>query len=352
MTDTAGKTMDKELTNRELTVFFSAVSLMLSSGISPAEACEIFARDNTGALAKISDAMAQTMQFGAGFAQAAEEAGCFPGYALGVLRSSQYAGRLEEALDGLSRYYDRQETLQRQLKNTLTYPAVLTVMMCVVLAVLVFGVLPVFGRVYTNLTGSIAASSYRYVLAAGWIARISLTGAVALALVLLAASAAAAFPGGKEKLLRLADSFPLTRKLMKNLAVAQLADTLSVLMSSGVDTDTAMDLAAEMTANRPLRQALDKCRAQMAEGAGLAATLYENGVFTALYGRMLVGGFASGRPEEALRSLAQRLNRDAQQEIDSLTGWVEPGLMGFLALAVGLTLLSIMLPLLGVLGAV
>lgn len=107
MTETAEKTMDKELTNRELTVFFSAVSLMLSSGISPAEACEIFARDNTGSLAKISEAMGQTMQFGTGFAQAAEKAGCFPGYALGVLRASQYAGRLEEALRSLAQRLNR-----------------------------------------------------------------------------------------------------------------------------------------------------------------------------------------------------------------------------------------------------
>lgn len=350
MTD--ARTSKKELTNGELTTFFSAVSLMLSSGISPAEACEIFAQDNTGVSAQISAAMSELMQLGEGFAQAAKNAGCFPAYALGVLRAAEYAGRLEEALEGLAGFYDRQETMRQQLKNSLTYPAVLTVLMCVVLAVLVFGVLPVFGGVYENLTGSIAASSFGYVLAAGWIARISLVGASLLALVLLGVSAAAAFPKGREKLLTVAEAFPLTRSLMRKLAVSRLADTLSVLMCSGVDTDTALSFAADMTTHKALRKNLAACARQMEEGAGLASSLYENGIFTALYGRMLVSGFAAGRPEDALRSLSLRLNRDAQQEIDGLTDWVEPVLMGFLAVAVGLTLLSIMLPLLGVLGAV
>ncbi len=81
-------------------------------------------------------------------------------------------------------------------------------------------------------------------------------------------------------------------------------------------------------------------------------TAPEAALLVRLHDFAAVGGFASGRPEEALQTLSQRLNRDAQREIGALTGWVEPGLMGFLALAVGLTLLSIMLPLLGVLGAV
>ena len=57
---------------------------------------------------------------------------------------------MDEALDRLADHYDRQSALYDRLRSTLTYPAVLMLMMCAVLAVLVFAVLPMFERVYDN----------------------------------------------------------------------------------------------------------------------------------------------------------------------------------------------------------
>ena len=67
---------------------------------------------------------------------------------------------------------------------------------------------------------------------------------------------------------------------------------------------------------------------------------------------MLLGGAESGRLESALTELSRRIGADAAQALDALIDRIEPILIGFLTVSVGMTLLSVMLPLLGILGAV
>ena len=53
-----------------------------------------------------------------------------------------------------------------------------------------------------------------------------------------------------------------------------------------------------------------------------------------------------------MSELSRRLGRDAEEALSGLIDKTEPVLIGFLTVSVGLTLLSVMLPLLGILGAV
>lgn len=343
---------EKILDQRSLSVFCSSISMMLHAGVSTEDACGLFAQDHDSAAARAAKAVSEEMAQGNSFADAAAVCGAFPAYALGVFRTAEYSGRLEEGLDRLAVYYDREYNLTQRLRTTLTYPAVLLLMMCGVLAVLVFFVLPMFEKVYSSLTGSLAVSSYAYVIWASVIAKVSLAAAMLICAVLLVMAGAANTESGRMRLRRTMERLRFTKKAFWNLAVSKLADTLSTLLSSGMDTDSAVPMAMEMTDHQELAKTLAVCIEEMQQGAGLADTMFRHGIFSALYGRMLVGGAESGNLEKTLAELSQRINRDAEEELISLMDGAEPILIGFLALSVGLTLLSVMLPLLGILGAV
>lgn len=344
----AEKTMDQ----LSLSVFCSSLSMMLHAGVGASEACALFAEDNDAYAAGAARAVADLMDSGMSFADAARECGMFPEYALGVFQTAELSGRMEEALDRLGVYYDRQHGMMVRLRSTLTYPAALLLMMCGVLAVLVFFVLPMFEKVYGSLTGALAASSYAYVIAAGVIARISLVLSAVLSAALLVTAAAGRSADGQRKLSRFLEKFRFTADAFRNLAVSNMADSLATLLSSGMDTDSAMDLVVERTSHEELHRTLQLCMEEMRAGEGLAQTLFRGGVFSALYGRMLVGGAESGNLEKTLGDLSERIGRDAEEALIALMDGTEPLLIGFLAVSVGLTLLSVMLPLLGILGAV
>lgn len=342
---------EKTLDQLTMSVFCGSISMMLHAGIPAGEGCALFAQDETGPVAEAARAISEAMAAGGSFAEAAKNCGAFPEYALGVFRTAEYSGHLEEGLGGLAVYYDRQHALTQRLRSTLFYPAALMLLMCVVLGVLTFFVLPMFESVYIGLTGSLAASSYAYVIWSSVIAKVSLVLAAAVSACLLLAAARAGTESGRQALRRSLEKNRFTAKAFRSLAVSQLADTLSTLLSSGMDTDEALAMAKDMTGHEGVVSGLEACIADMQQGAGLADSLFRHGIFTALYGRMLAGGAESGHLEEILAELASRMSRDAEDELSGLMDAVEPILIGFLAVSVGLTLLSVMLPLLGILGA-
>ncbi|MBD9232194.1 MAG: hypothetical protein EGW04_02030, partial [Rothia mucilaginosa] len=58
---------------------------------------------------------------------------------------------LDQVLEALSQYYQRMEKIRINLKNALTYPLILLIMVLVVVGVILFKVLPVFDEVLRNL---------------------------------------------------------------------------------------------------------------------------------------------------------------------------------------------------------
>lgn len=343
------------LSEEQISVFCRSLAMMLRSGVTMQEAVELFVQDGDDAsplLHSTAQQMEKALGEGQSFAQTACDTGAFPEYALGVFSMAELSGRLDEVLDRLADYYDRQHALNERLRSTLTYPVALLLMMCCVLSVLVFSVLPMFVRVYNSLTGSLAASSYAYVLAASLIGRVSLVLAVAVSAVLLVLAVMLHTQKGREKLNGPMERSRFTRKAARQLAVSQMADTVSTMLASGAEEDSALEQCIRQTSHTGLRTALQACRSDMQQGTGMAQAFLRHKVLPPLYARMLQGGSESGSLPAAMESVALRMGQEAENALCRLIDDIEPVLIGFLTVSVGFTLLSVMLPLLGILSAV
>lgn len=343
---------EKKLDQKQLSIFCGSIAMMLRSGITVADACALFAEDTDAEAANAAKAIVEELEAGETFADAAQHIQMFPEYALGVFRTAEYSGKLDDALDRLSDYYLHQYNLQQRLRGTLTYPVVLMLLMSGVLAVLVFSVLPMFETVYASLTGSLIASTYAYVTAAGIISRVSLAAAGIVSLGMLGLAAAIATDRGAALLTKRMETFPVTRDASRLLAVSKLSDILATLLSCGTDPDTAIQMAEAVTEHAQLRENLSTCREKMAQGDGLAESLFRAGIYPSLYGRMLIAGSESGNLSLSLAELSARQSKDAETALVRIIDTLEPVLISFLTVSVGMTLLSVMLPLLGILGAI
>lgn len=343
------------LSEEQISVFCRSLAMMLRSGVTMQEAVELFVQDGDDAsplLHSTAQQMEKALGEGQSFAQTARDTGAFPEYALGVFSMAELSGRLDEVLDRLADYYDRQHALNERLRSTLTYPVALLLMMCCVLSVLVFSVLPMFVRVYNSLTGSLAASSYAYVLAASLIGRVSLVLAVAVSAVLLVLTVMLHTQKGREKLNGPMERSRFTCKAARQLAVSQMADTVSTMLASGAEEDSALEQCIRQTSHTGLCTALQACRSDMQQGTGMAQAFLRHKVLPPLYARMLQGGSESGSLPAAMESVALRMGQEAENALCRLIDDIEPVLIGFLTVSVGFTLLSVMLPLLGILSAV
>lgn len=350
----AQKKPNKSLTDDELAVFCYQLGLMVRSGIGSEESLAILEGDARDARARALLEQARSgLLDGLPLSGALERTGAFPDYLLRMLEIGQAAGRLEEVLWALSRYYTRQAETARTLRRAVAYPAVMAVLIAVVFLVLVARVLvarvlPVFQQVSAQLGVSLSpvAAALLRLGAAGKTISAVLCALLALCAVLLlflfrssrgAALAGRAFSGTASA---------------KALDRSRFATVLSLMLSSGLPLDEALGRARALLSASALAPALERCAGLMEQGTPFPRAVEECGVFSGLEAGLLSAGFRAGASDKAMEELARRCQEEADERLSALLARFEYALVAVLCLAVGLVLLSVMLPLLGVLSAI
>ena len=346
--------MSKQLDHMGVSAFCESMGMMIRSGIQVDEAVDLLQHGKTrtgGVLESGLAVMKEHVDAGEGLAAAMKASGIFPDYALQMVDAGETSGKLEGILFRLARYYADQKTISEKLKNAVTYPAVMILLIIVLLAAMIRMVLPSFTAVYERLTGSLAASSYSYVRWAYifcWIA-----------LIALIVVAAALFIGyrmwqgsGRKSVEALLRKSPACASILENMAMFRFTSALATFIASGDMQDEAVEKSIPMADYGPVEEKLKRVSAEMQEGHSIAQAAYDEELFEPTYGRMLLAGERSGNLENVLERLNTLLEENCANEVDRLVGFVDPLLSGVLMVTVGLSLLSVMLPLIGMMNSV
>ena len=116
--------------------------------------------------------------------------------------------------------------------------------------------------------------------------------------------------------------------------------------------DEAVLNAIPMTDCAVVEEKLKRCVLRMEEGHSIALAAYDEALFEPVYGRMLLAGERSGNMESVLQRLAALPEENSGHLVDRLVGIVDPLLSGVLMVTVGFSLISVMLPLIGMMNSV
>lgn len=346
----------ERLTAADVSVFCEGMAMMLSAGIQTDEALSLLdIRSGNARLSAVCDIAYRRVLAGEGLASALRATGAFPSYAVGMVEVGERSGRLEQTLRRLMVYYDEESRVFAKIRTAVGYPAALLCVMAVIVAFTVWVVLPVFIQVYEGLAGSLAAGSSASIAASigiGWAALIiTVLGAAAA----VAAVVASRTPRGNAMLQRSFERLPITRPIMEKLALSRFTLVLSTYVASGVNDDVALAQSLE-TVEHPCVREHAQCALQLMRdpdsACGLSAAIAESGLLDALSARMLVVSARTGSVENVLAGLGETFFNDAADGIDRVVDSVEPLLAALLTVAVGATLLAVMLPLIGIMGSI
>jgi type IV pilus assembly protein PilC len=142
------------------------------------------------------------------------------------------------------------------------------------------------------------------------------------------------------------------RKLSATMASGRFASAMSLMLSSGVDVDRSLELTYELMDSPVVQDKIISMKASMAEGVRFSDALVQAGLFSGLYARMISVGFKTGTLDSVMKKVAALYEEDLNARIDRLISVLEPLFVAVLSLIVGLILLSVMLPLMGVMTAI
>ena len=335
-----------------VSAFCESMAMMVQSGIQMDEAVALL-RSGSGQGGPLEEGlviMQTETEAGKGLSAAMEATGLFPEYCLRMVLAGEKAGRLEDVLFQLARYYEDQKAMTGKLQSAVLYPVAMLGLIIIVLIVMLAMVLPAFTDVYDSLTGSLTASAYGYVRWAYALCWAALAVMAALA-VILALGFALWNAGKRNSVEKILHRIPVCASILDSLGMFRFTAALSTFLASGEIQDIAVAESRKMASCRPVEERIDRCVSRMERGHGIAQAAYDEHLFEPVYGRMLLAGERSGSLETVLRKLTGLLADHCTDLVDRLVGIVDPVLSGVLMLAVGLSLLSVMLPLIGMMNS-
>ncbi|MEG1801199.1 MAG: type II secretion system F family protein, partial [Oscillospiraceae bacterium] len=116
--------------------------------------------------------------------------------------------------------------------------------------------------------------------------------------------------------------------------------------------DKSLDMVKEMVDNRQAQEKIEGCQELMKKGDSLETALVKSGLFSGLYARMVTIGFKTGNADEVMHNIAQNLSDEVDVEINRKISLIEPSLVAVFSVIVGMILLSVMLPLMGIMSSI
>lgn len=337
----------------DVSMFCAQMALILQSAI-PLQDGIAAIRENLeeGKAKKIIEMMEQQVEGSTPFYQALRDSGAFPGYMVNMIEIGEKAGKLDDVMEALADYYDREDKLKKSVRSAVLYPFILVLMMSVVIAVLVAKVLPVFQQVFDQL-GSQMSDFSTFVMNVGMgIGRYAFIAVLVVAVLLIALFIVSKTRKGSAALSRFSGSFLPTRKLSAKIASARFASVMSMMLSSGYSTDEALELIPKIITDVTMNKKINACRELVNNGTSFGEAIHQTHLFPGIYGRMVGVGMKTGSLDTVMKKLAGLYEEEVDHSIDTAVSVIEPVLVGILSVIIGAILLSVMLPLMGIMSSI
>lgn len=335
--------------NMETSAFCSQMAIILKSGISSIEGITIMLEEAEHENEKLLLHQIQKTLLNTGsLYKSLADSGVFPPYLLNMVEIGEQTGKLDDVMDSLADYYEKEANLAQTLKNAVTYPLIMLTMMILVILVLITKVMPVFNQVFEQLGTQMTGLSH-IILQIGMFINsnififIGIFAAVVLLTVYLLKS-----KNGQKLFRSCLNLFSNSRELSHKISAYRFSNGMALTLSSGLTPEECLNLTAELTDQASFRKKLDKCRASILEGNDLCETLLENGIFSGAYARMATIASRTGVLDEVMQKIAAQYEEDIDARISGLITAIEPTLVIILSIIVGVILLSVMLPLMGI----
>ena len=339
----------KPLTNMEISTFCDQMAMILKSGISTIEGISIMSEDMADSSGKaLLNKIYEDLEASGNLSQAMDISGVFPDYVLNMVNIGEQSGRLDEVMASLALHYQREENLSGSIKNAVTYPLIMIGMMIIVIAVLIVKVLPIFNQVFIQLGSEMTGFSRGLLNMGAVISRYSIVFIAIVCLLVVLLVYLSKSKKGRAFMVRFTIKFFATKDLREKIAVSRFASGMALTLKSGLDTDQSLDMIESLVGHPGLQSKIRQCRELTSEGMNFPDALAKSKIFTGIYAKMISIGFKSGVMDEVMSKAADQFDDEIQTRVSRMVSIIEPTLVAVLSIIIGLILLSVMLPLMGI----
>lgn len=302
-----------------------------------------------GAVAQILDDVSGGMALSQAFAR---HPSIFSSFYIQLVRSGEESGKLQEIFSYVADYLEHSYYLTTKARNALIYPAFITVTFFGVIVVMLVAVVP-------RLVGIFEETGQKVPFYTQVIIQLSLFLRTFGFLILLALIAGAIvlwrWAQGKRGRLyfnRLQISIPLLGTVFQKLYMARMADNLHTLIAGGIPIIRALTISADVVGNVVYESAINEAIESVKGGGSISEAFSKNGDIPPLVTQMIRIGESSGKLDFILANIAKFYQREVDSAFENLVSLIEPALIIFLGIGVGILVAAVLVPLYSLVGSI
>ena len=340
-------TIGSPVKTKELVVFTRQFATMIDAGLPLVQCLEILASttDNPR-FAEILRDIKSHVESGSTFSDAlARHPKVFDNLFVNLVAAGEAGGILDTIMNRLAVHLEKIMKLKRRIRGAMTYPIVVLVVAMVVMAIMLYKVIPTFEKMFKDYGGGALPGPTAFLInMSHWfidnahIVFLGLLTFIVLIVVLLR------WDKSRYWIDKMLLHLPILGPVVNKTVVARFTRTLGTLLSSGVAILDAMDIVARTAGNKVVEEAIVYARNQLAEGKNLAPPLIETKVFPPMVAQMIGVGEQTGALDAMLQKIADFYDDEVDVAVEALTSMLEPLMMVVLGGMVGGVIIAMYLP--------
>lgn len=331
---------------QHLVVFSRQMYSLTKAGIPMIRAVMGLSESSTNpVLKRVLGDVAQQLERGRSLSAAfASHEKIFPRLAISIVHVGENTGRLEDAFLQLAEYFERDEETRKRIKAAMRYPTMVLVVISIAMVILNLFVIPTFASMFTKLgadlpwaTKALIASSNFFIDYWQWM----LVGLIA---AIIGTNSYLKTEQGKYRWDRAKLRIPFVGSIIERSLLGRYGRSFAMILNSGVPMTTGLSLVAEAVDNSFMEEKIIEMRRNIEKGESLLRVSVSSQLFSPLVLQMVAVGEETGRVDELLQEAADYYEREVDFDLKSLTAKIEPVLIMFVAIMVGILALGIFTP--------
>ncbi|UCZ52098.1 type II secretion system F family protein [Bacillus shivajii] len=339
-------TLFQRIKSKELVVFLRQFSTLLKAGISLVNSIQLLAEQSTNKLLKQTLLeVEEEIREGVSFSEAAEKhRKVFPPLFTNMVKAGEAGGNMDEVLERLADYYEKQHRTKQKVISAISYPTVVGIVSIGVVIFLLSVVVPTFAGMFTSFGADLPPLT-AFVLSAGnfmqrffWLFFL-INGLVAGGIW---------YAKQNKKYKYYLDyaliKLPIFGPVLQKAAIARMSRTWSSLFETSVPVLQATSIVEKVVGNEVLAKVIRDARKSLERGESIASPMEEHWFFPPLVTQMVVVGEKTGSLDQMLGKIADFYEAEVDEATERLKTMLEPILIVVLAAVVGVIVAAIAIP--------
>ena len=351
-----GKSLDFSFTAqvkpKEVIMFSRQLAILLESGIDIVTAMDLFKTQASNKIFKgiISEIIAD-LRGGTSFSDAlAKYPKVFPTIYCRTIAAGEQSGNLDMVLKRMADYMEKSDVALKKVKSAMTYPIVVLVVAIVVVAALVFFVMPTFTSLYSSMGAKLPLVTTILLSGAKWAIKYGIYVILIIIALVVGVAVYIRTPNGKINYDRVMLTLPVIGPIVQLNELGRCCRTISMLIKVGLPLPDIITMCIQSSGNKIMTRALIDVKQDMLAGEGLAGPMGKRSVFLPLMVQMVAVGEKTGNLGNTLATVADSFETEADDKTSAAVGLLQPIMTIGLAVVVGFIVIAMMSAMYGIYG--